>query len=176
MSSKDKKKKKENSNDTNSKPNKYEKLINGDPSSLCFQKIFNSYYKVRRGDGWREIYYDLFSEAISMKYTFDQIIKELFDKTNNVEPSFSSKMLATIDPSKPVWDQHVLMNLGFKFRSGSDRLEQAIEIYHDIEKWYEDYLKTEEAANNIRIFDEMLPDYVWISNTKKIDCLLWSIR
>ena len=154
---------------------KYEKLINGDPSSLCFQKIFNSYYKVRRGDGWREIYYDLFSEAISMKYTFDQIIKELFDKTNNVEPSFSSKMLATIDPSKPVWDQHVLMNLGFKFRSGSDRLEQAIEIYHEIEKWYEDYLNTEEAKNNIRIFDEMLPDYKWISDTKKIDCLLWSI-
>lgn len=32
-----------------------------------------------------------------------------------------------------------------------------------------------EAAENIKLFDLLLPDYVWISDTKKIDFLLWSI-
>ena len=32
-----------------------------------------------------------------------------------------------------------------------------------------------EAAENIKLFDSLLPDYMWISDTKKIDFLLWSI-
>ena len=34
----------------------------------------------------------------------------------------------------------------------------------------------DEANENIKVFDRLLPDYTWISNTKKIDCLLWSKR
>lgn len=32
-----------------------------------------------------------------------------------------------------------------------------------------------EAAENIKLFDSFLPDYAWVSDTKKIDFLLWSI-
>lgn len=32
-----------------------------------------------------------------------------------------------------------------------------------------------EAAENIKLFDSLLPDYTWISDVKKIDFLLWSI-
>lgn len=32
-----------------------------------------------------------------------------------------------------------------------------------------------EAAENIKLFDSLLPDYTWVSETKKIDFLLWSI-
>ena len=32
-----------------------------------------------------------------------------------------------------------------------------------------------EAAENIKLFDSLLPDYAWVSDTKKIDFLLWSI-
>ena len=41
---------------------------------------------------------------------------------------------------------------------------------------YADYLTTDEARENIREFDRLLPEYTWVSDTKKIDCLLWSKR
>ena len=87
-------------------------------------------------------------------------------------------MLATIDSSKPIWDQYVLQNLGLKLtgRTQEEKLQNAKALYQQIENWYEAYLPTDEAQKNIAEFDRMLPDYAWISNTKKIDCLLWSKR
>ena len=32
-----------------------------------------------------------------------------------------------------------------------------------------------EAAENIKLFDSLLPGCTWVSDTKKIDFLLWSI-
>ena len=43
-------------------------------------------------------------------------------------------------------------------------------------KLYTDYLTTNEARENISEFDRLLPEYTWVSDTKKIDCLLWSKR
>ena len=36
------------------------------------------------------------------------VIGSLYVEAGNVEASFSSKMIATIDPEKPIWDQYVL--------------------------------------------------------------------
>ena len=87
-------------------------------------------------------------------------------------------MLATLDENKPIWDQYVLLNLGFelKGKTPGERVQNAVEIYHRIEEWYASYLLTEEAKENIAIFDEMLPSYAWVSDVKKIDCLLWGWR
>ena len=41
---------------------------------------------------------------------------------------------------------------------------------------YADYLTTDDARKNIDEFDCLLPEYAWVSDTKKIDCLLWSKR
>ena len=49
-------------------------------------------------------------------------------------------------------------------------------LYADIEKWYADFLKTDKAKECIRVFDQTLPDYSGISDIKKIDSILWSIR
>ncbi len=87
-------------------------------------------------------------------------------------------MVATIDASKPVWDQYVLQNLGLELsgKTKKEKLQNAVCLYDQIEKWYFDYLKTTEARENIAEFNRLLPDYTWISDTKKIDCLLWSKR
>ena len=86
-------------------------MQNADPSSDDFQKLFNGYYRVRRNDEWRKSYYTLFCKAWKLCYSFDQIVGELYESTGNVEPSFSSKMLATIDSQCPIWDSHVLDKL-----------------------------------------------------------------
>lgn len=102
----------------------------------------------------------------------------LYVETGNVEASFSSKMIATINPENPIWDQYVLQNLGLVLngKNPRERIENAIEIYDRIKTWYSDYLLTEEALKNIAEFDRWLPSYSWIPAIKKIDYLLWSRR
>jgi len=144
----------------------------------CFQKTYNSFYKVRRDADWRKIYYNLFENLKTKQISFEDVITYLYKKTGNVEASFSSKMLATIFPEKPIWDHHVLKNLGFCIKTGDcrERLRESVSIYTGIEDWYKDYLDTNNALKSIRCFDNYLPAYSWISNTKKIDFLLWEKR
>lgn len=157
---------------------RYSEIMRGDPASPDFQRLFNGYYRIRRNEEWRRRYYMLFCEARTEHFSFEHIINELYDLTGNVEASFSSKMLATIDASKPVWDQYVLQNLGLELsgKTKKEKLQNAVCLYDQIEKWYADYLETAEARENIDEFDRLLPDYTWVSDTKKIDCLLWSKR
>ena len=162
---------------------KYERLMNEanrtDVSrNPDFQRTFNAFYLIRRNEEWRKVYYKLFEYAKIRHSSFAEVIRILYEKTGNVEASFSSKMIATINPDKPIWDQYVLINLGLKLKgkNAEERLEHAIIIYEQIEQWYKDYLLTEEARKNIAVFDQKLPSYKWLSEVKKIDCLLWSKR
>lgn len=143
-----------------------------------FQKTFNAFYLVRRNETWRNIYYDLFEKLKYESADFEYIIRYLFEKTGNIEASFSSKMLATLCPDQPIWDHYVVENLGLKLtgRSKEDQLNNAVSLYREIECWYQAFLKTEKAAECIEVFDRALPDYQWINSIKKIDCFLWSIR
>ena len=147
-------------------------------SDASFQRAFNAFYRVRRNAEWRECYYKLFERAKKEHYSFADVIGCLYVETGNVEASFSSKMIATIDPNKPIWDQYVLQNLGLELKGKSprERVENAILIYEEMESWYWDYLATEEARKNIAEFDKWLPSYSWIPVIKKIDYLLWSRR
>ena len=125
-----------------------------------------------------ECYYRLFERAKQHHFSFADVIGSLYVETGNVEASFSSKMIATIDPEKPIWDQYVLQNLGLELKGKNPRekIGNAVEIYHQIEAWYAKYLKTDEARENIAEFDRWLPSYAWITDVKKIDYLLWSKR
>ncbi len=157
---------------------RYTEIMNGDPSSPSFQRVFNGYYRIRRNEEWRKYYYDLFVKAKAKHYDFAQIITSLFNAFGSVEASFSSKMLATINPDKPIWDQYVLLNLGLELagRTQDEKLNNAISLYGKIEQWYKEYLASAEGQRNIQLFDRMLPAFTWLSQTKKIDCLLWSKR
>ena len=87
-------------------------------------------------------------------------------------------MLATIFPEKPIWDQYVVQNLNMELVGSNkqERLNNAITLYADIEKWYADFLQTPKAKECIVAFDSVMPDYKHISSIKKIDSILWSIR
>lgn len=143
-----------------------------------FQRIFNGFYKVRRNEEWRKIYYEHFENVKDGIPTFATILTHLYKHTGNVEPSFSSKMLATIFPDKPIWDRYVLQNLNLELIGSTkeERLANAITLYSDIENWYANFLHTNKAKECIEAFDRIMPDYKHISNIKKIDFILWSIR
>lgn len=143
-----------------------------------FQRTFNGFYIVRRNEAWRKIYYGLFERVKTEKTSFESILRYMFAQTGNIEPSFSSKMLATIFTDKPIWDHYVVQNLNLELvgKTKQEKLENAIVLYRNIEKWYEQFLKTEKAKECITAFDTVLPDYKGISEIKKIDSILWSIR
>ena len=143
-----------------------------------FQRTFNGFYIVRRNEEWRRIYYDYFQSIKRSSPTFEQILNYLYEKTGNIEPSFSSKMLATIIPQKPIWDRYVVQNLNIKLdgETKEERIKNAITLYEEMETWYADFLDSEDGKECIKGFEEFLPDYKWISDIKKEDAILWSIR
>lgn len=143
-----------------------------------FQRVFNGFYIVRRNEEWREIYYDYFERMKDKEVSFSEIINYLYEKTGNIEPSFSSKMLATIDSQKPIWDRYVVQNLNIKLDGGTkeEKIENAIQLYAEMEKWYAEYMASDDGKACIQGFNDALPTYKWVSDIKKIDALLWSIR
>jgi hypothetical protein len=106
------------------------------------------------------------------------IIRYLYEKTGQVEASFSSKLLSTVNPNMPIWDIYVLKNLGLKMKLGKpqDKIEQAIKLHRDIHETYMRLVKSEWGRLAITKFNEVLPNDNWISDTKKIDFFIWQTR
>lgn len=147
-------------------------------TDIDFQRTFNGFYIVRRNEEWRKCYYEHFENIKTGSPTFESIITYLYECTGNIEPSFSSKMFATIFPEKPIWDRYVVQNLNMQLTGATkeEKLKNAIILYADMEKWYADFLGSGKGQECIREFDRVLPTYKGISNIKKIDSILWSIR
>ena len=144
-----------------------------------FQQLFNGYYRIRRDETWRNAYYTYFEKAKNANPSFEDIITYLFEKSGgNVEASFSSKMLATINKEKPIWDQYVIQNLNLQLsgKTKEEKLKNAIHLYDEIEQWYAKFLESEKGKECVSTFNRFFPEYEWISDTKKMDTILWSLR
>ena len=95
-------------------------------------------------------------------------------------PSFTSKMLATIDDNLPVWDENTIsffeINLGpYNRASGDKRLEEAASVYKKLLGKTKDYLVKDEAETVIEEFSHILPGYKdKISDAKKLDVIVWA--
>ena len=163
--------------------NKYKQIMervrNTDVSSdKDFQRTFNSYYRIRRNEEWQAIYYDLFEAIKDSQPSFEQIIRTLYKNSGNIEASFSSKMLATINSDMPIWDRYVVQNLclNVKGKTKEEQLSCTVDLYDQMVWWYRTFLDTPNGKECIEEFDRILPEYKWMNSVKKIDFFLWSIR
>lgn len=78
-----------------------------------FQKKFNAFFRIRqRSNAWYEKYYELLREQAKEERPFKCILEALYDVNGKVEVSFSSKLIAAVDPTRPIWDSNVLGKLG----------------------------------------------------------------
>ncbi len=150
-----------------------------------FRKLFNGFYKVqRKTQKWYDRYYELMEEQKTKPRTFSEILVDLNTINRPVEASFASKLIATINLDFPIWNQYVLRNLGFqreweKCRSyhTDESIEEAVEIYERIQSLYSEFELSAEGKACIAAIDSALPVYAEkLSNTKKIDFILWSKR
>lgn len=143
-----------------------------------FQKMFNGFYRIRqRKPEFYKEYYMFLERNKTNVISFETVIKHLYNKFQRIEPSFSSKMVATINPHFPVWDEYVLKNLGLKKPAygTNNRIDKTINLYNDIVKWYVDFLPTDDSQRLIKLFNNRYKD-TNLTDTKKIDLILWQLR
>lgn len=143
-----------------------------------FQTSFNAFYRVRRDEKWRKIFYDYFEQIKNNKnITFDEILDYMFKKTGNIEASFCSKLLATINENMPIWDQYVLKNLNLEVKGTTkeEKLENTKVIYKSIIEIENDKLKIDDIQVAITEFRECFPEYN-LSDIKILDYILWNSR
>lgn len=143
-----------------------------------FQKTFNGFYKMRqRPKDFYKIFYSFMEENKRNSPSFEEILLYIYTHTGRVEASFSSKLVATINPDLPILDKFVLTNLGLSLPGyhSKNRLEKVVSIYQEIIEWYKVFLNQEKVGEIIDMFDTVYPNS-GITNIKKVDFIVWQIR
>ena len=144
-----------------------------------FPRRYNAFYKVRqRPEEWYELYFAYLESGRTCLPSFDSTIDYILCALGRYEPSFSSKLVATLDPHQPVWDKFVLRNTSQKPPpyGAEDRIGKPKVVYRNIQSWYEQYLPSAEARYVISLFGREVQDHHRVTNLKKIDFVLWQMR
>jgi hypothetical protein len=143
-----------------------------------FQKMYNGFYRVRqRDEEFYNVYYSYMEKSKFEGTDFEKTLIHFYRKLNRIEASFSSKLVATINPEMPIWDAYVLKNLHLKTppQYSKTRLEDTVILYNEIGKWYSNCVKSKDGKDMMKIFNQSFPNN-FISDIKKIDFILWQIR
>jgi hypothetical protein len=143
-----------------------------------YQKSFNGFYRVRQR---QPIFYNKFYYFMEKNKndtpSFEKTLRYIYEELGRVEASFSSKLVATINPDLPIWDTVVLKNLEKKppayYRK--NRLEETILLYEDIKNEYKRLLSEDTGKQIIQLFDQEYPNS-GITNIKKVDFVFWQTR
>lgn len=150
-----------------------------------FQKKFNAFFRIRqRSNAWYEKYYELLQEQAKAERSFECILQALYNVNGKIEVSFSSKLIAAADPTKPIWDSNVLGKLGcvqewkdVEKKTPEERIQRAVQIYNCMNEAYDKFIASEEGRACIGKFDRILPRYKdKLSNVKKVDYILWGTK
>ena len=140
-----------------------------------FQRFYNGFYRMRQrpADFYACYYAYLEQNKHNRDLTFEDIVTHLYQKTGSIHASFSSKLLATVNPDMPIWDEFVLQNLGLRtpYHYEKNRLQKTVQLYQRICDWYQ----SSEATEKLNEFNRRFPN-VDISDVKKIDFILWATR
>lgn len=143
-----------------------------------FQTRFTGFYRVRRNkETFLKKYYTYMESLKGKTPTYDEIIRHIHTFLGTIERSFSSKLLATLNPNMPVWDQYVLSNANIKAPNYySVTIEKCVGTYRQIVEYYTKLLQSADGQEMLELFDEKLPQFDHFTSVKKIDLMLWQKR
>ncbi len=144
-----------------------------------FQRQYNAFYRVqRRQESWYRNYYALMQKLKGTRPVFPDVLDAIHGTSGRYEPSFASKLVATIDPSKPVWDVHVLGNTCHSAPSYTNKAKVSLAkaAYASIEGWYIAFLQSSEGKLCVSEFDRLVPSHRGFTALKKVDFILWQTR
>jgi len=147
-------------------------------TDITYQKKFKGFYKVRRKQAFCDVYFNILEKnKRNQNLRFEEVLLSL-QSTGRIEASFTSKLLATINPLLPVLDKEVLIHLtGSLAMSAStgDPLKDCAIKYKSMVSYYREFIKAEEGKVILNSFQEKHPDAP-ITDLKKIDFVLWQTR
>lgn len=148
-------------------------------SDAEYKRKFVGYYRMRFvSQQYRDSFFSLF-EAIKNgpDISFVDVARQLSQVDGRHEFSFISKMLHTIDPSRPIYDSQVdqalqihrtyLPNIDAKIRQDEEILKQISFVYQCLEA-------ASEMVEPLTAFDRIIPNRT-MSIAKKLDFLLWAL-
>jgi len=162
---------------------KYQKIMNAlnavDVSNdRDFQNLFNGFYKMRqRKEDYYKAYFKYLEENKNSPVKYADVLMHFYTKFKRVEASFASKLVATIDPSRPIIDKYVLKNLdeNLPYTYARNRISRIIDIYLTVEMKMLELCQSPVGQETIALFDLKFPQNT-ISSMKKLDFVLWKIR
>ena len=145
-----------------------------------FCRRFSGFYRLRARDAaWREAYFGLMGEMLarSSARDFKICLTKLQTLTGRIEASFTSKLLATLDPNLPVVDTIVLGHLGLKLPpwGAADRIERAADVYRSLTDALAECVSSAQGQRAIAAFRSFYRD-VQITDVKVIDLIMWQTR
>lgn len=147
-----------------------------------FQEIFTHFYGLRfKSKEWLKFYFNFMQEHRYHAPSIEQTIRHIYENTGEVHFSFASKLIATIDPTKPIIDQYILWQFGYNPKKTflqnkkEEQIKYSIDAYDRIERIYSECINDFFAKKLIREFDGKFPDNR-ITDIKKLDFVLWGNR
>jgi len=150
-----------------------------------FKRRYSFFFKLRRSDAWRTEYFRYLSQVQKTGTDFKKTLRYLYEmgktigmKRASVEPSFASKLVAIVDPSKPIWDSHVMSCFGLvqKAINPEEKIAEALQLYAKLKDGYAELLVLKASREAIAHFDKVFPEYNDIVlSVKKLDCFLWAM-
>jgi len=146
-------------------------------TDATFQRSFNGFYKVRKNPAWQAPYYALMEHAKTQPLDFAEVLRAMHAAVGSVEASFSSKLVATLDPTQPVWDQFVLRNVGLRkpYPYQNDQLGRTIALYEELRRRCAALAASHEGRLICAMFTRRYPAAA-ITDLKRIDLVLWQHR
>lgn len=142
-----------------------------------FQKTFNYFFKVRKDDEWRKKFYNYFKDVVHNKdITFKEILLHIsYEK--NIETSFSSKMLASINPEMPIWDKYVkkYFNIVVNRNDLNYGIDYMVKKYEELIEKVKEELAKPEIKEAIDEFKKEFGEYN-LTDVKILDFIIWSNR
>jgi hypothetical protein len=144
-----------------------------------FQKKFNGFYRIKQRPAvWYEEYYSYMQRQKSQTIEFSTALRHLHSVLKRYEPSFVSKLVATINANLPIWDSVVLKYMDIKppLYTSKNKVDEAETVYKKLQEWHERHMKSDQGQLILRIFKELVPEHSAISDLKKIDFVLWQSR
>ena len=161
-----------------------------------YQCKFTQYYVVGvRDEGWRQVFFRILErEKNNSAISFGEVLRELYSTARykgrqQVEASFSSKLVATIRPDSPVYDKYVRCNLGLKVqhlqnrnhpqyrRNPKERIRGWIsEAYPELVRQTSEMTQDADFPTLRESFDATFPQHEHFTDVKKLDLFLWQYR
>ncbi len=144
-----------------------------------YRRKFAGYYRMRFvSQEYRDAFFALFEKTKTEKApSFEAVSTELFSVDQKHEFSFISKMLHTIDSSRPIYDSQVHNALRIHRQYYSDfskKLQQDSKILKEISATYHDLESSPKMDDILSAFNRIMPERK-MSVEKKLDFILWAL-